>query len=53
LPGPQVFSKAIRRTMFPPWFQASTNIAKYSGETKPELWLIDWPANSGKQMMTT
>jgi hypothetical protein len=40
-PGPQVFSKAIRRAPFPPWFRASTNITKYSGETKLMLWLVD------------
>jgi hypothetical protein len=30
--GPQVFSKAIRRALFPPRFWAPTTISKYSGE---------------------
>jgi hypothetical protein len=41
-PGPLVLSKAIRRAPFPPLFRASTTITKYSGETKPELWLADY-----------
>jgi hypothetical protein len=41
-PGPQVFSRAIRRAPFPTRFWAPTTIAKYSGETRPELWLADY-----------
>jgi hypothetical protein len=41
-PGPRVFSRAIRRAPFPARFQAPTTITKYSGETKPELWLTDY-----------
>jgi hypothetical protein len=35
-PSPQAFSRAIRRAPFP------TTITKYSGETRPELWLTDY-----------
>jgi hypothetical protein len=42
LPGPQAFSRAIRRASFPPRFRAPTTITKYSGETRPELWLADY-----------
>jgi hypothetical protein len=41
-PGPQAFSRAIRRAPFPAWFRAPTTITKYSGETRPELWLADY-----------
>jgi hypothetical protein len=41
-PGPRVFSWAIRRASFPARFQAPTTITKYSGETRPELWLADY-----------
>jgi hypothetical protein len=41
-PGPRVFSRAIRRAPFSAWFQAPTTITKYSGETRPELWLADY-----------
>jgi hypothetical protein len=41
-PGPRVFSRAIRRAPFPAWFWAPTTITKYSGETRPELWLADY-----------
>jgi hypothetical protein len=41
-PGPRVFSRAIRRAPFPAWFRALTTITKYSGETRPELWLADY-----------
>jgi hypothetical protein len=41
-PGPQAFSRAIRRTPFPARFRAPTTITKYSGETRPELWLADY-----------
>jgi hypothetical protein len=41
-PGPRVFSWAIRRASFPARFRAPTTITKYSGETRPELWLVDY-----------
>jgi hypothetical protein len=41
-PGPQAFSRAIRRASFPTRFRAPTTITKYSGETRPELWLTDY-----------
>jgi hypothetical protein len=41
-PGSRVFSRAIRRALFPAWFRAPTTITKYSGETRPELWLADY-----------
>jgi hypothetical protein len=41
-PGPQAFSRAVRRASFPARFQAPTTITKYSGETRPELWLADY-----------
>jgi hypothetical protein len=40
-PGPRVFSRAIRRSPFPACFRVLTTITKYSGETRPELWLAD------------
>jgi hypothetical protein len=41
-PGPQAFSRAIRRASFPTRFRAPTTITKYLGETRPELWLADY-----------
>jgi hypothetical protein len=41
-PGPRFFSRAIRRAPFPAHFRAPTTITKYSGETRPELWLTDY-----------
>jgi hypothetical protein len=41
-PDPQAFSRTIRRAPFPARFQAPTTITKYSGETRPELWLADY-----------
>jgi hypothetical protein len=41
-PGPRAFSRAIRRALFPTRFRAPTTITKYSGESKPELWLADY-----------
>jgi hypothetical protein len=40
--GPRVFSWAIRWAPFPARFRAQTTITKYSGETRPELWLADY-----------
>jgi hypothetical protein len=41
-PGPQAFSQAIRRASFPTRFRTPTTITKYSGETRLELWLVDY-----------
>jgi hypothetical protein len=41
-PGLQAFSWAIRRAPFPTRFRTPTTITKYSGETRPELWLADY-----------
>jgi hypothetical protein len=41
-PGPWVFSRAIRRAPYPACFRAPTTITKYSGETRPKLWLTDY-----------
>jgi hypothetical protein len=41
-PGPQAFSRAIRRAPFLTRFRAPTTITKYSGETRPELWLANY-----------
>jgi hypothetical protein len=41
-PGPRAFSWAIRRAPFPTRFRTPTTITKYSGESKPELWLADY-----------
>jgi hypothetical protein len=41
-PGLQAFSRAIRRAPFLTRFRAPTTITKYSGETRPELWLADY-----------
>jgi hypothetical protein len=41
-PGPRVFSRSIRWAPFSARFRAPTTITKYSGETRPELWLVDY-----------
>jgi hypothetical protein len=41
-PGPQAFSRAIRRAPFPTRFRTPTTITRYSGETRLELWLADY-----------
>jgi hypothetical protein len=41
-PGLQAFSRAIRWAPFSTRFRAPTTITKYSGETRPELWLADY-----------
>jgi hypothetical protein len=41
-PGPRAFSRAIRRAPFSTRFRTPTTITKYSGESKPELWLTDY-----------
>jgi hypothetical protein len=40
--GLQAFSHDIRRAPFPTRFRTPTTITKYSGETRPELWLADY-----------
>jgi len=40
--GPRMFSRVIRSTPLPSPFRPPTSIAKYNGETKPELWLADF-----------
>jgi hypothetical protein len=41
-PGPRAFNRAIQRASFTTRFRAPTTITKYSGETRPELWLADY-----------
>jgi hypothetical protein len=41
-PGPRVFSRAIYSTPLPSLFRPPTSIAEYNGETKLELWLVDF-----------
>ena len=41
-PVPRVFSKAIRAALFPARFRQLANLAKYNGDTNPELWLADY-----------
>jgi hypothetical protein len=41
-PSPQAFSRAIRRAPFPTRFRPLTTITKYSGETRLEMWLVDY-----------
>jgi hypothetical protein len=41
-PDPQAFSRAIQRASFPTRFRTPTTITKYSGKTRPELWLADY-----------
>jgi hypothetical protein len=54
-PGPQAFSWAIRWAPFPTRFRTPTTIAKYSGETRPELWLANYrlACQLGERKMTT
>jgi hypothetical protein len=40
--GLRAFIQAIRRAPFPARFRTPTTITKYSGETRPELWLADY-----------
>jgi hypothetical protein len=37
-----VFSREIRKTSFPKRFRQPTSIDKYTGETKPRVWLNDY-----------
>ena len=41
-PGPRAFGQRIWRAPFPPCFQPPTNIAKYTKETNPGIWLEDF-----------
>jgi hypothetical protein len=41
-PGLRVFSEAIQRARFPARFHQPANIIKYSGETNPDVWLVDY-----------
>ena len=41
-PGPRAFSRRIRRAPFPQRFRPPTNIAKYTRETNPGIWLKDF-----------
>jgi hypothetical protein len=43
-PGPQAFSRAIRRALFPTRFRASTTITKYSGGNKAGTMACGLPA---------
>jgi hypothetical protein len=52
-PGLRAFSWAIRRAPFPARFRAPTTITKYSGETRPKLWLTGWPASWEERTTTT
>ena len=38
-PGPRAFGRCIQRVPFPQRFRPPTNIAKYTGETNPGIWL--------------
>ena len=37
--GPRAFGRHIQRAPFPQRFRPPTNIAKYTGETNPGIWL--------------
>jgi hypothetical protein len=52
-PGPRVFSRAIRRAPFLARFRSPTTITKYSGETRPKLWLVDYRHASWEGRTTT
>jgi hypothetical protein len=41
-PGPRAFGTRIQKVPFPPHFQPSTNITKYTRETNPAVWLEDF-----------
>jgi hypothetical protein len=41
-PSSQAFSRVIQWAPFPTRFRVPTTITKYSGETRPELWLADY-----------
>lgn len=39
--GPKVFGPCIRNVVFPPWFGV-TDSDKYTGETRPDIWLASY-----------
>ncbi|RLM99192.1 putative prpol [Panicum miliaceum] len=41
-PSPRAFGRCIQKVPFPPCFRPSTNIAKYTRETNPAVWLEDF-----------
>ena len=41
--GPECFSRAIRAAVIPPNFRLATGVSKFTGESKPETWLEDYP----------
>jgi hypothetical protein len=41
-PGPTSFNRHIQKAPFPPRFRPATNIAKYTRETNPAVWLEDF-----------
>ena len=40
--GPQAFGRHIQKALFPQRFRPPTNIARYTGETNPGIWLKDF-----------
>ena len=40
--GPWAFGRRIQRASFPQRFRPPTNVAKYTGETNPGIWLEDF-----------
>ena len=40
--GPRVFSRAICAALFPAQSRQPANLTKYSGETNPKLWLVNY-----------
>jgi hypothetical protein len=54
-PGPQAFSRAIRRAPFPTRFRTPTTITKYSGRRDQNYGsrTTGWPANWVERTMTT
>jgi hypothetical protein len=40
--GPWAFGRRIQKLPFPPRFRPPTNIAKYTGEMNPTVWLEDF-----------
>ena len=41
-PRPWAFGRRIQKAPFPQRFRPPTNIAKYTGETNPDIWLKDF-----------
>ena len=40
--GPWAFGRCIQRVSFPQCFRLPTNIAKYTRETNPGIWVLDF-----------